>query len=1311
MPEAGTPEGAARRWHARTAEELTSTQLTAISHLLERAMKAVWDSFDAPYPEQASLDPGRSVDAPVVSRPYNVFCIDGSRGSGKTYVMLSIESLIQARSAAPDAKEVMDFEKQLLTSVGKDRSTTYWGKVTERLGSNRRLAVTLRAIIPGDMEGGDTVMESIILGLTEHIEQKRAAYSNKGDRTAEHEWAELARQLRDEVHAGWIFARQLGAAALTRDAIDYSEMVESYAKEAGKSNKRVARWRAFVSKFLKVSGAKTLWIFLDDSDLSPDLIDSMLDAIRIYLCHPQIIVVLAANIASLREELLLDRMRNLGEAIQALNREGHPAGDSWRAAARREIEEYLEKVLPHPQRFFLSPPAIVLTRPRRANESVQQMRAKGKTLDFATIAGVDFRKLVFDQLDAARPDFLDAKYTSAGNLEAFRQEYVSDDVLAKTERFLSWWLFTFWYAPVLTPRTPRQIRAFADFFRLDGGGGQSRDAAARRKRLPVVLFRDPGNFSLSQRMSDGDPRVVRWLRRQNLKSRWDGRRAFVVNDTELFEGDYPYEYIKYRIDLTIAQPIRDNPESIILDELIPSVVGRQRLRPFFQPEPMTDRPRLIGMTRWLDHSAIPGNCIYFYNLCSLPDICFAPSHHGKGDAPENFSKKALELRSGHWESDLHQSWLDILEPGQNIRILQYFTDSVCQSLKDSHAHTTSELIRARDNLSSKDPTAFIKRIAEFTIKVADKMRDFGNKSILTIDYSTYIKAYHACLVNDWRRAWHAVRIYRSRSSVSGVQTEDVTLNSEYSKTQMFDNKVRYSFIEARTLRNVLAEDAWVASVFGMINELSKEVGPACKSVIPNANDGGLASRGNEDLASAPSGSVTIATYFKSASDVRIINSNKDSVTKTNKDSVTGSNAAISSRQYEIASHHSRMQESRWATSILYTLPSDTVGYDYDPEKKVTSQFLEATEVALAKVIESLATSPSAMSAILNGDLLSPTRNEDFQSELGIDFGQRARSAREFLLLTYGIASSFPALIHMEVFSIYFDWCLNSKNSEDPAATNMPYEIAKKCEEWRNLIVHMTLACRFIKRISMTRDLLHVFAAGPSLTTDHSSEEQIRRALEERRLKFFKTSALDDFFGQMDDDSALRVANGLIDVFCAGVGTTTDHLFGRDRQDIGVAGKGAERSDDGDFFNSSAFGHRGRGSYVFNPDILPETLFGEDWARRNFFGIVVAMLDKNIDQFRGILSPTIGDGDVKTLIEKFNDKKWREKAFSNRPSGSGIFPELDTNLWAALAFVNELEAVLKPSMERSRPPSTSVGLKDSEPTQPESPSVGPEISEL
>ena len=131
---------------------------------------------------------------------------------------------------------------------------------------------------------------------------------------------------------------------------------------------------------------------------------------------------------------------------------------------------------------------------------------------------------------------------------------------------------------------------------------------------------------------------------------------------------------------------RDNAEEIVPRELLPELKGRRYMRRFFQPPRIPRRQRRLGVARWIDHAAIPGNCLYFYDLESLPDCSLI--------SREESPAAARDLQAGAWEAELAHNWIEAIEDGQDECTYRYFTEVVCASQRGTAQVPSTVLIRA-----------------------------------------------------------------------------------------------------------------------------------------------------------------------------------------------------------------------------------------------------------------------------------------------------------------------------------------------------------------------------------------------------------------------------------------------------------------------------------------------------------------------------------------------------------------------------------------------------------------------------------------
>jgi hypothetical protein len=142
--------------------------------------------------------------------------------------------------------------------------------------------------------------------------------------------------------------------ALLNDSLNFRDYIERRAGEAVSSHERGRAWRQFVVKYLDFFDSELLGLFVDDTDVLPHHTVDLLHSIRMFCCHPRIVSVVAGNLHSMRQRLLMDSMDRLSGATRALRGQSSYTAAFWRSFERESIEEYLEKVFPRPNRHFLS---------------------------------------------------------------------------------------------------------------------------------------------------------------------------------------------------------------------------------------------------------------------------------------------------------------------------------------------------------------------------------------------------------------------------------------------------------------------------------------------------------------------------------------------------------------------------------------------------------------------------------------------------------------------------------------------------------------------------------------------------------------------------------------------------------------------------------------------------------------------------------------------------------------------------------------------------------------------------------------------
>lgn len=780
-------------------------------------------------------------------RPNQVYLIDGGRGAGKTYTLLTAEkairSIIQGTRSDPTEVKAWEHETKVVNN-----------------GSPIRAKI-LRLIFPGEFSEGEMLMEHIFAAMKDMLNdaEKLAA---KDDREDDRKRArDLQLKLIEDVAQGWYFAKRFGLEAVIRDAINYDDLVSNWSKESGKAYQRIDKWRDFVTEWLVYMKADLLVIMLDDSDNDEVLTDSILHSLRMVLDHPQIVTILAGNMTAIRESLLHVRMSRMARSIQALGNGQEPSAKEWRRRLRRELEEYLEKIIPQQQRSYLSV--------GRLGGSPENERG-----DFEQIVDIALARMVESALHDTRGDFLTAKFDMALRHEAQKSDATKPTQQRRLEAFLSWWLFGNLYAAELKPRSVRNLKTLHDYYSDDIQKAKRDEPGLWRKRLPVVLYGMSANFNLLQWLTDDDPALIPWLRQQHLRSDWSQRRAFIVNSRVLPRRDYGNAFLRYQLDLGLAMPFRDNADKMVPPELLPVPIGRRHLRRFFQPRQSPRRHRRLGLARWLDHAAIPSNCFYFHDLMALPDGAFIDVEQ----IPERRRRDEIdELQTGRWESQLADRWLSTVEDDQETDadeyLARYFREIVCETLRGSQCYTAGEMLNLMDppDVAEKQTraiyeyfvadelrlfdTAFRDRAGIFREIVSARMgggnamvqrtpapaappaqaelgddRSPNARSALPPDSATgnvrlddehrmtnpeRMIALYASLATDLRRGWHAVRIHKVAppllsQALGGAGEQEIHA--------IVANKDRLRLYRCQSIRDELLADEWTAGALAQLEK-------------------------------------------------------------------------------------------------------------------------------------------------------------------------------------------------------------------------------------------------------------------------------------------------------------------------------------------------------------------------------------------------------------------------------------------------------------------------------------------------------------
>lgn len=583
-------------------------------------------------------------------RPRQVFFIDGARGAGKTSLLLTVREYVEflgdpsqwvtttdrqatAVSLRRFAHEALK-QKRATLPADDAECTSYYASTISVRSERRRVACALDILFPSDLEGGQPVMEGIFAFMHRRLDDEieRLGRSKAGD------WnkaVEAARQLKDrlvrKISPGWYLSKAEGGDAIIRDSADYFDYLKKMGDAGVMAFGRVNAFRDFVIDYLKFFNAELLAVFFDDTDVSPSVTRDILHTIRIFLDHPRIVTVLAGHLKSMRQSLLWEYMRDIKEPIEAAAETSGTKATEWRQFQEQQVEEYLEKVLPRQFRNLI--------RVEHANDLDDRASEES---DFKAILGKTFNAYCAEVQNQFLPAFVRGKELAYYNDSIGHLELRDERHRSSLENWIAWYFFRHRYGDQLKPRSVR-AKVTMDAMAMPAGDSPAlsdKVPSDFRRRLAVFLFENPDNYELIQRFGDTDTRVLRWLRRQHITSRWTGERYFEINGNKIYEDTYSYSFISFRADLGIGMPVRENPDDRIPLGLLgkPSGINLIADRPFF---PRMHRQRLHGVAAALRHSVVPANCTYLWDLQCLPDI---------------FWQDDVNPKSNPWGSRLIYEW-------------------------------------------------------------------------------------------------------------------------------------------------------------------------------------------------------------------------------------------------------------------------------------------------------------------------------------------------------------------------------------------------------------------------------------------------------------------------------------------------------------------------------------------------------------------------------------------------------------------------------------------------------------------------------
>ena len=519
---------------------------------------------------------------------------------------------------------------------------------------------------------------------------------------------------------------------------------------------------------------------------------------------------------------LLDHALNhLRPAIVTLGSKRDAIAVEWRNHISHQVAEHLQKVLPwsHRHHLAMTPKdgGMVFTTPsretndapisqctgsyhgiahcrtctedpgqkqelqERANRQIRldNLRTAYKNVEATTIDDYqnktsDYFDVFIDKLlNRERIDFLSFRLRSH---RAFlrKRKHRTKEFHLHADNFLALWLIKHGYENL----RPRVMRHIVDFMvAMDCGGADIANVnnsgeidAWRtfplRRRVADALFYNPANVELSSLFRDEDKRFIHWLGRQKLSSKWQGLRHVEINEQTIHERTYEFDYLTLRLDLGLAYPVRESDEVVFPQGLLPTPSGfnnypQEPLVIFSRKDFIAHMDERHGVASVLNHPIIPANCLYFQDLCDLPDLAWGQDmeiKNTKGAREERFS---LIIRD-KWNTFFHFTDSKS-DPRHTKMVAEYMVRVVLQCLESTY------LCPEQSNTNQK--AAFTRGYSLLRWECNNNVERDGHDTTTKITNGWIAKKpsekqiryqvdkYYRGIVNDVRCAYHALRIY------------------------------------------------------------------------------------------------------------------------------------------------------------------------------------------------------------------------------------------------------------------------------------------------------------------------------------------------------------------------------------------------------------------------------------------------------------------------------------------------------------------------------------------------------------------------
>ena len=239
----------------------------------------------------------------LIERPHDHFMLlDGGRGEGKTSTFLTLYGLLHGNEREETELRMLWGNGGLLTA-----------KRLEELAAHTWVLM----IHPSQLGIGECLMERLLACMQISLQQRQHASTSggaahrRGHREAEasdprlaNKLDELLKRLRDYIYPSWAFHAEHQSEVMARDASDWRDYTQMRLEQASDTATLNEEWRHWLENCLFVLGKHQLLVMVDDADVPPLHVDDTLQAMRLYLDHPQVAVVLAAQLKTIHSQLM-----------------------------------------------------------------------------------------------------------------------------------------------------------------------------------------------------------------------------------------------------------------------------------------------------------------------------------------------------------------------------------------------------------------------------------------------------------------------------------------------------------------------------------------------------------------------------------------------------------------------------------------------------------------------------------------------------------------------------------------------------------------------------------------------------------------------------------------------------------------------------------------------------------------------------------------------------------------------------------------------------------------------------------------------